>query len=239
MFSESADLYDLVYEGAGKDYEAEFAHLLGLLRDRLPGARTLLDVACGTGKHLALLADELSCTGVDLDPGLLAVATGRCPRAELVVGDMRTFDLGRTFDIVTCLFGSVGYMLTLDDLGRAIATMARHVRPGGLLVVETCNAPTEWSTDLVGTVVVERPGFSAVRMGSSTRHGRVAEVELQYLIGSAASGIEHVVEHHALGLFTEEEYAEAFRTAGLAVERAPSGPFPRRILVGRAPEVPA
>ena len=53
MFSRSAHLYDAIY--SFKDYAGEAETLRALVEERAPGARSLLDVACGTGKHLAEL----------------------------------------------------------------------------------------------------------------------------------------------------------------------------------------
>jgi ubiquinone/menaquinone biosynthesis C-methylase UbiE len=75
MFERSAELYDAFY--AFKDYAGEAEKLDALIRLRVPGARTLLDVACGTGKHLAELASRYEVEGLDLDPSLLAVARER------------------------------------------------------------------------------------------------------------------------------------------------------------------
>src|SRR5215831_7656571 len=106
MFDRTAHVYDLLY--SFKDYEAEARDLVTLIRDRNPEAGSLLDVACGTGRHLELLqASFPDVAGVDLDAGLLDVARGRLPDVVLTQADMRTFDLGRTFDAVTCLFSSV------------------------------------------------------------------------------------------------------------------------------------
>jgi len=106
MFSESAAWYDHFY--GGKDYAAEALRVTELIRRRRPGARTLLDVACGTGRHLEQLRQEFACEGLDLDDGLLAVARRRLPGMRLTRADMADFDLGRRFDAVTCLFSSVG-----------------------------------------------------------------------------------------------------------------------------------
>ena len=56
--------------------------------------------------------------------------------SALEVADMTSFDLGRRFDVVTCLFSSIGYVGTAERLDQAIATMAAHLEPGGTLIVE-------------------------------------------------------------------------------------------------------
>ena len=72
MFSRSARIYDAVY--AWKDYAGEAERVHELVQARKPGAATLLDVACGTGTHLAELRRRYRCEGLDLDADLLAVA---------------------------------------------------------------------------------------------------------------------------------------------------------------------
>ncbi len=117
MFAESAEMYDLFYEW--KDYPAEVARLDALIRQRHSSARTLLDVACGTGRHLELLANRYAVEGLDIEPRLLEVARRRLPGVPLHLADMRSFDLGRSFDVVTCLFSSIGYVRSIRGLQRA------------------------------------------------------------------------------------------------------------------------
>ena len=81
-------------------------------------------MACGTGKHLEQLRAWYEVSGLDLDPQLLAIARERLGAVELHEGDMTAFSLGRRFDVVTCLFSSIGYVGTVERLGDAIAAMA-------------------------------------------------------------------------------------------------------------------
>src|SRR4026207_2400263 len=98
MFSRSARLYDAVYASI-RDYPREAAELDRLIQERSPGARTLLDVACGTGAHLEHLAGY-EAEGLDLDPEMLAVARERLPKGAFHEGDMVDFVLGERFDVV-------------------------------------------------------------------------------------------------------------------------------------------
>jgi ubiquinone/menaquinone biosynthesis C-methylase UbiE len=75
VFSRSARIYDAVY--SWKEYGRETALVYDLVQARKPGAQTLLDVACGTGAHLAELVRWYRCEGLDLEPELLAVACER------------------------------------------------------------------------------------------------------------------------------------------------------------------
>jgi ubiquinone/menaquinone biosynthesis C-methylase UbiE len=105
----------------------------------------LLDVACGTGRHLEFLSTSMQCVGVDIEPALLVIAQRRCPTVTFAPADMRALDLGRTFDVVTCLFSSIGYMATAEDLHQSIRSMSSHLRPGGLLIIEPWFHPETWT----------------------------------------------------------------------------------------------
>ena len=141
MFTKTAKHYDAVY--SDKDYGAESDQLAVLVRKRVPWGKTLLDVACGTGRHLEHLTrmSGFECTGVDLDGEMLEIARERVPSTTLHKEDMCNFALGTRFDVVACLFSSIGYTKTVEFMNRAVANMAARVRAGGLLIVEPWITP--------------------------------------------------------------------------------------------------
>ena len=230
MFTKSARFYDAIY--AFKDYAAEAAKIDALIQGRKPDARTLLDVACGTGLHLQHLRDRYEVEGLDLDRELLAIAAERLPDVPFHQGDMLDFDLGRRFDVVLCLFSSIGYAGTTERLNRAVKSMAGHLQPGGLLVVEPWFAPDAWEDGFVDAVFVDEPGLKLARMSISGREGRLSRVDLHYLVATA-DGIERFEESHELGLYTHEEYLTAFRSAGFEVEHDAEGLMGRGLYVAR------
>ena len=75
MFRRSQHFYDAIY--AWKDYRGEVDRLLSIVQKRVPEARSVLDVACGTGRHLELLRAHFEVAGVDIDPDMIAVARAR------------------------------------------------------------------------------------------------------------------------------------------------------------------
>jgi ubiquinone/menaquinone biosynthesis C-methylase UbiE len=230
MFGRTAELYDLFY--AWKDYASEAERLRGLVLERQPTASSLLDVACGTGAHLTHLRRSFAVEGVDIDPALLAVARRRLPDVPFHEADMRELDLGRSFDVVTCLFSSIGYVQTVEGLQRAVGAMARHVSPGGVLVVEPWFTPETFDPDHLGDpLIVEAPGIRAVRMNGGRVEDRRSILDLHYLIGRPGR-VEHIVEEHALGLFDHEDMRSALETTGLAVEHDPDGLMGRGLWIG-------
>jgi dTDP-3-amino-3,4,6-trideoxy-alpha-D-glucopyranose N,N-dimethyltransferase len=222
VFDRSARVYDLLY--SFKDYEAESRDLAALIRERNPDARSLLDVACGTGKHLELLrASFPDVAGVDLDEGLLAVARERLPDVPLTMTDMRTVDLGGTFDAVTCLFSSVGYLRDGGELASAIGRMAAHLAPGGVLVVDGWVRPDAWWPGThVQALAETADGMAAARVARTWREGDRSVLDMRYLIATADVGFAQERERHELTLFTDAEYRRAFEAASLEPEVVPS-----------------
>ncbi|HZQ81627.1 MAG TPA: class I SAM-dependent methyltransferase [Gaiellaceae bacterium] len=227
------DLYDLEY--AQKDYAAESAALVQLIRARNPDARTLLDVACGTGKHLDHLRQEFDVMGVDLDEGLLAVARERLPGVPLEQGDMRTLDLGRRFDAVTCLFSAIGFLGGVDELEAAARSLAAHLEPGGVLLVEPWLTPDVWLPSTPHVLAEKAPGVALARVTlSGLRDERISTTEMHYVVATP-DGFHEFVEHHELYLFTADEMRAAFESAGLEVEHDPDGLIGRGLWIATRP----
>ncbi len=222
MFTKSAAFYDLIY--AFKDYAAEAAiiHEIIHTRRRRVG-NALLDVACGTGKHLVQLKHYYLVEGIDLDEGgVLSIARRRLPDVPFHVGDMVDFDLGRQFDIITCMFSSIGYTRTLPRLRRVIANLGRHLAPGGVMIIEPWLAPGEFIPGKVTARFVDEPDLKLARMCVGEVEGAVSVLDFHYMIATPV-GIETFNERHELGLFTPKQYLDAFRDAGLEVEYDPKG----------------
>jgi SAM-dependent methyltransferase len=230
MFDGSAELYDAIYDAIGKDYAGESEDVFArICAARGAAPATLLDVACGSGRHLEHLSHQATCVGLDIEPGLLRVAHRRCPGVELVQGDMAQFDLGRTFDALTCLFSSIGYVRTLERLRAAARCIARHLAPGGVALVEPWFAPEQWNAGHVQVVQAEIPDGRVVRMMRASLEQGLSVLETHYLVGDFR-GVSHLTERHELGLFTLDEYREAFSEAGLRVTLDTEGLIGRGLL---------
>jgi dTDP-3-amino-3,4,6-trideoxy-alpha-D-glucopyranose N,N-dimethyltransferase len=229
---EFADVYDMTYRLRGKDYRAEAAWVTRLARERRPDAASLLDVACGTGEHLACFdASFAEVAGVDQSQFMLDVARAKLPGAPIHLGDMCDFRLDRAFDVVTCLFSSVGYLKSLDALAAAAGAMARHLRPGGVLVIEPLWFPEDFRDGYVASDVLRDGDRTVARVSHSARAGRTVRMDIHYLAADKG-GVRHFTESHINMLFTREEYLAAFDGAGCAAEYLPGGPGGRGLFVG-------
>jgi SAM-dependent methyltransferase len=220
VYDKSARIYDLLYVGSGiKDYPAEAAELHRIVDDACPSAQTLLDVACGTGAHLVEMQRWYAVEGVDVSPAMLEVARARLPGIPLHEGDMRTLDLGKTFDAVTCLFSSIGYMTDPAEMRSAIARLAAHVAPGGVLIIDGWVRPEQWRDNFRP----DSPDFASddeetvVRLSYSRREGNITELEMHHLV-QTDGGVEYFMEAHRLRLTATDEYVSAVENAGLKAQ---------------------
>ena len=243
QYGDLARWYDPLYASLGKDPAAEATALLAVAADLGVAPTSLLDVACGTGAHLETFDRHVpEVVGVDISQDMLAVARGRLPHVLLRHGDMRGLDLGRTFDVVTCLFSAIGHVRDEDDLHAAIGRMAAHVAPGGVLLVEPWIQPDQMlpAADEPGghrglTTVTTADGVVA-RALRSTRRGQVLVIEFAWAVADA-TGVHTAQETFRMPMFTREHLLSSVERAGLEAswqqpEALHAG---RGLLVGRRP----
>lgn len=209
-----ADYYDRTYRF--KEYPKEARSLLSLAAKYLARApRSLLDVGCGTGLHLAEFRKTLKVAGVDLSPEMLRVARRRLGRGvPLTRGDMRRFSLGTTFDVVTCMFSAIAYMETRSDRDRAIANFYRHLNPGGVALVEGWVRPSRWRGTGGDLLTYEDRDTRVARLTSAWRERDHSVVEYHFLIGERGRPVRHYVERVRNPLVETEEMLGSFRRAG-------------------------
>jgi SAM-dependent methyltransferase len=180
-----ARFYDLIY--AEKPYNREAAFVVEQLKDFGADGRTLLDVACGTGRHAREFKKlGFDVTGVDYSPDLLEVARDRGDDIEYVEQDMRELDLSeRRFDAVTCLFDSIGYPQSDEGVTAALAAIRGRLAEGGGAAIEFLHAPAL------------RSGSSPVRVRRFETPGdgtllRISETELDNNVMHVSYDVVHL-----------------------------------------------
>lgn len=242
-YTHSASTYDLIY--SFKNYAAEAVKITEVLARECPGARDLLDVACGTAEHARFLVQTpvvagqdaqsgatFRVDGVDLEPSLLDIARVKVPSGRFVAGDMADFDLGRRYHAVLCLFSAIGYLLEYPRLVAALRCFGRHLRPGGVALVEPWFTPDAWRVGSVHMQTAERDDRKVCRMTVSAREGDIAVMPFHYLVATR-EGVESFQEEHRMALRTREEMLAAFRDAGLEARLDPVGLDGRGMYVAR------
>ena len=224
-YERSAEVYDLYYSWL--DYETHAASIQQVIEAKRPGARSLLEVACGTGRYAEQLARWYEVSGLDIAESMLAVARKRMPDTAFHLANMIDFGLDESFDAIVCMFSSVAYITNLDDLAAMIGSCERHLNPGGVLVIEPWFGPDVWIEGHIGSRVVKGDGITVGRLDTSVRNGNRVDMRCAWSVARDDGTADAYVEEHRTGLFTVDEYAALFVAAGLTAEYDPEGPLGR------------
>jgi hypothetical protein len=142
------------------------------------------------------------------------------PNSTTSAGDMRTFDLGRTSDAVTCLSSAVAEVQTLDGLTAALRRIAAHLVAGGVLVVEPWDFPKNYLHGHVGGHVFRDGDPVVTRVTHSVRDGDTTRHTVAFMVAEP-TGITQFTEVMVVGLFTRDEYVDALEDAGVTAELVP------------------
>lgn len=191
--------------------EGEAEALLDTLSPFLPAGGPVLDLACGSGRLLVVLARRYpEAVGLDLSSDLLRGAARQIPPGRLIRADMRDLPLvpGR-FSAVFSLFTSFGYFDDPAEDGAVLRAAAARLRPGGTFVLDFLNAPR---------VIASLVPFSRQRLG-------VREVESERRFDPVARILRKVVRVYEEGrlLSAHEERVRAYAPGELDALFADAG----------------
>jgi len=215
MYRELAKYYDLLY--SRKDYKKEVKTLKKLIKKyRRSSGNELLDLATGTGNHIVYLCKDFNCTGLDLNDEILAIARAKGLPATFIQGDMRHFSLGKEFDVITCLFSSIGYLLTEENLQQTFDCITHHLKPGGLVIIEPWVEKEAYREGSLNLLVYESPELKVVRASVSEKNSKNhSKLKFHFLILEKNKPIRHYVEEHELAMFSHKLILKKMAQAGL------------------------
>src|SRR5216684_3266461 len=233
MYRQLANYYDEIYHFKNYEKEAEKIDTLIRQHKKSPGNH-LLDVACGTGNHIAYLKQHYSVEGLDFSADMLRIARKKHPDIVFHLSEMTSFRLQNRFDIVTCLFSAIGHVKTKARMRRAVRNMARHLQSGGLMILEPWITPANFRRGLIGFTFVDKPNLKIARININKVRGPVSTLEFHFLIGTPGK-VQYVIDKDSLGLWTHQEYLDAFRDAGLEVSFDSAGLMGRGLYLGLKP----
>jgi SAM-dependent methyltransferase len=237
VFDHYAQYYDLLY--SVKNYEAEADYVSSLIQKFRRGARSMLDIGCGTGSHGFHFAQrDYDVTGVDLSPKMISLANQKKAQKGITnisfeQGDIRSLRLGREFDVVVSLFHVMNYLTKTKDMAAGFATAVDHIKAGGLFIFDSWYGPAVLS-DLpkVGVRRFENDRTKVTRLAEPTLHPNrnVVDVSYEMIVQEKGSAeIAVIKETHAVRYFFQPEIEGLLEGLGveiLAVEEWLTGKTP-------------
>jgi SAM-dependent methyltransferase len=224
---------------------AELYDHVGLYRDRpdlefhVDAAREagspVLEIGCGTGRVLIPTARAgIEITGLDLSSSMLAVCRQRLlaepdpvrARVELVEGDMRRFDLGRSFNLVTVPFRPFQHLVSVEDQLACLSCIRRHLAPGGTLILDLFNPSLEALVRPAGVEAEDTPETllpdgrrlsRSFRIVSQDRAAQANQVELIYHVTHPGGRTERLVHSFTMRYLFRYEAEHLLVRAGFEI----------------------
>jgi SAM-dependent methyltransferase len=217
QYAGAAEFYDFVVPYATRE-DVQF-----FVDEALAAKGEVLELGSGTGRVLIPIARAgVSITGVDLSPAMLALCRTKLEaeapevrsKVTLVQGDMTTFELGKTFALVTMPFRPFQHLLTAEDQLACLTRIHRHLEDGGRLILDLFNPSLDYLVNRpVGVEMPEGPPFTmpdgrhVVRtfmIAAQDRFAQVNDVELIYNVTQDGRSERHVHSFRMRYLFRYE-----------------------------------
>ena len=225
VFRDSARYYDSIY--ADKDYAAEVDYVDRLIQRFVPGAHSVLDLGCGTGRHAFEFAERgYAVLGVDRSQAMLNRAQEQNARLPLHLRDrlgfehedIRRFRCARQFDCVLALFHVISYQNSNDDVLATFVTAKTHMRREGVFVFDCWYGPGVLNDPPVPREKrLERGSQRLLRVAEPAMHinSNLVDVRYRFVVeeGSPEQSSEFC-ETHTMRYFFGPELALALQMAG-------------------------
>lgn len=215
-FNVISSYYDALYVNE-EEYSLEAAKVKELLaKHGAPLQADLLILACGTGGHVPYFMNDYHVSGLDLSEDMLALARKKFPELKFHLGNLVNFELETDFDAMICMYGSIGFVKTVDNLRSSMERIATQLRPNGLALI------TPWSTvedfkDIIVVDAVDKLDLQIARMEQvRLKEPKIVEVTFHHLLGKNNEVAYHK-QSLEIGLFSRQEYQSAMTDAGLKV----------------------
>ena len=242
-------MYENAYGRIAEMYDGDYAHLrtprgdVDFYVDEAKRAGgPVLEIGCGTGRILVPIADAgVAVAGLDFSEPMLAKAREKREGLDLHQGDMRDFDLGRTFKLVTIPFRALSHIDRAEDHIAVFRNVRRHLDADGRFIFDVFHPSykhlAEDNEDVLG-IERDEDGKKIRRYFSSFKHParQMMDCSFRWEIEDADGGIETFSETFTMRWFFRFELEHALDRAGFDLEVV-WGDFDRSPLADDSPEL--
>ncbi len=213
LYGKLAKYYDLIYRDTFATFHEEYAKFAVNAWKKFceSGGRDLLDVACGTGELMKKLRSfGFRVWGLDVSEEMIEVAKKKL-HAKFYLADMRDFELRKSFDVITCVFTSMNYILEKEDFEKTLRNFYRHLKDGGIVVFDFVEK-SAWERKL-GKVSITAPNDELVRFTYLQKEGKCVK-SLMVFFFKRKGRLDFETDVHYHGLFSLREVKSFCKKAG-------------------------
>lgn len=230
IYGSYAKYYDILYSFI--DYKKETEAIVKLIKNKKrTSGKKLLEVACGTGNYTVFLAQYFDTTGSDVSPDMIRLAKKKTKDADFIIADMQNFSTKTKFEIIACLASSIGYLKNYSELKKTISNFARHISPGGLLVIE----PTQMTLEnyKAGTpycMVHNGQDIKIARLTVAKKSGITAILQDHFLVAERNKSVISFQDTNKLAMFDQKKFIQIMQESGFETSVEMAGK--KTVLVG-------
>ncbi len=207
IYRDLAKYYDLIYHW--KDYPKEANKIKNIIdKYKKSDWNLLLEIACGTWEHLKYFQNDFVCMWTDINQWILDVAKSKLKKIDFKKVDMVNFDLKKKFDVILCLFSSIGYIKTYKNLEKTLKNFAMHIKNGGVVIIEPWFTKDSYKPGKPHMKVYDGDDLKISRLTVSQQKDNLSIMDMHYLIAEKNKKVKHFVDRHEMGLFDVDQTLE-------------------------------
>lgn len=210
-YSTFASIYDHVMTHVDYRRWANFV-LQSSFPDRLP--KTMLDLACGTGKIFSYFPATIKKCGLDISEEMIKAGKNIYPRADYSIGDLRNFSLKKDFELITCFHDSLNYLLKDEELISHLKSVSRHMNKKSFYLFDL-SSERNLTNNFHGKTYKEKAGDTFLHWENYYDKKKKEIVSTLIFTIQTENGSEEIKEVHTQKYYSPEEVDKFCKTAGL------------------------
>ena len=213
-----AVIYDKLMAHVEYDRWSEF--IAAVLRRESTGDPQVLELACGTGTMAQKLADYgLKVTGYDRSSSMTEIAKARRkhPGLSFDTFSFQDFPLDKNYNAVICLYDSINYLMTLDEVVTFMQRVKSVLNPGGVFLFDICTRFNSYSNFRGFVDEGEISGFYYFRFSNYNPKTHIHIND--FLLYPSGNPQRQIREHHEQYIYSVRQIQNATKKAGLRLEK--------------------
>ncbi len=213
--------YDLLYQD--KDYPAEAAYVIKLIKKHQPPAKNILELGAGTGIHANLLAAQgYTIHGLERSPDMVAIANkNKVAKVSFEVTDISNFNCNKEFDVAISLFHVISYLTTNSSLIKTFTNVNAHLKSSGVFIFDVWHSNAVHTQGAVNrTKTLKNSELEITRKAKPTIYAEQNMVEVNYDISIKNlknNSTNTLTESHPMRHFSKSEIELLAHATGFEV----------------------
>lgn len=221
MFLKSYDFYDSIYSNL-KDYKKESEKIKNYILNQVPNATNILDLGCGTGEHHKYLSKDFCIDGIEINENFIKIAKEKNRNCNYYLADMMNFHLDKKYDVILCLFATISYLKSVEQLQLTIKNISQHLSQNGISILEPWVVPELVKDGFPHMLSYDKKDLKICRMATCKTKGHFSKLDFHFLYGDC-NGIKYINEEHELRYFNFEEILSSFKIFNMQMKYDPVG----------------